>query len=384
MLSTTLNSQSVTVRSKLAELTGVIDELQTLIFDAGSCGVQYDISNQIPLWVIYEKQDRIESGYDGLSIFDFVQKYYNWLYCDNSTGAQYELSSEFLDLIDIEKTRITFLERLSQIYVDGLQLKGLEHNGGLITAENLTKFMKGIRRTFYHKKTTEDGIRYFFKTLFGVNEEDVKIEVPKKLILRLNGGRFYDENFKFPGRTGSYDLIGSLSGSYLNGSRIQDGNWIQDWSYLLSVGIVANEYKETYLNVAHPAGLKVVFEKTLADYQGPTYDETVPFVCELARLRNYAPYGISFDYSGRTAGIYGPAGSWSGTGITFVGLTANTGCCGTIYSGFSGPTYLFPNWTEQTDIFNFRDLYIGTMLELCYPAELGSPNAGNICGVGIA
>jgi hypothetical protein len=376
MLSTTLNSQQDTVKSKLAELATAIDELNSLVFDNTSCGTNYSISNQIPLWVVYEKQERIDAGNSGLSIFDFIQKYYDWLYCDVSG---YELNTNLIDLIDVEKTRTVFLERLSQIYADGFDLKGLEHNGGLITSENLIKFIKGIRRNFYHKKTTEDGIRYLFKTLFGLTDEDVKIEVPKKNILRLNGGKFYDESFKFPGRTGSYDLLGSLSGSYLNGSRIQDGNWIQDWSYLLSVGIVASQYKKTYIDIAHPAGIKIVFEKTLADYQGPTYDETIPFVCELPRLSNYAPYGISFNYSGVTAGITYNSG-WSGiSGITFIGLTYSTGCCGSSYSGFTGPTYLFPNWTEQTTITNFKDLYIGTMLELCYPSDLGSPNAGTSC-----
>ena len=376
MLSTVLNSQQETVRSNLAELAAAIQDLNSLVFDTSTCGTNYDITNQIPLWVVYEKQERIQDGNDGLSIFDFIQKYYDWLYCDESG---YELNVNFIDLIDIEKTRTAFLERLSQIYVDGFDLKGLQHNGGLITSENLVKFIKAIRRNFYHKKTTEDGIRYFFKTLFGLADEDVKIEVPKKNILRLNGGRFYDESFTFTGRTGSYDLLNSLSGSYLNGSRIQDGNWIQDWSYLLSVGLVASQYKSTYLDVAHPAGLKVVFEKTLADYQGPTYDETIPFVCELGRLSNYAPYGISFNYSGKTAGIYVNSAWNSIQGITFVGLTANTGCCGALYSGFTGPTHVFPNWTEQTNIFNFKDLYIGTMLELCYPTDLGSPNAGASC-----
>jgi len=376
MLSTTLNSQQDTVNSKLAELAAAIDQLNTLVFDNTTCGTNYSITNQIPLWVVYEKQERENAGNSGLSIFDFIQKYYDWLYCDVSG---YELNTNLIDLIDIEKTRTTFLERLSQIYVDGFDLQGLQHNGGLITSENLIKFIKAIRRNFYHKKTTEDGIRYLFKTLFGLTDEDIKVEIPKKNILRLNGGKFYDENFKFTGRTGSYDLLGVLSGSYLNGSRIQDGNWIQDWSYLLSVGIVASQYKDTYLNIAHPAGLKIVFEKTLADYQGPTYDETIPFVCELPRLSNYAPYGISFNYSGVTAGITYNSG-WSGiAGITFVGLTYSTGCCGSSYSGFTGPTYLFPNWTEQTNVFNFKDLYIGTMLEMCYPSTIGSPNSGTSC-----
>jgi len=376
MLSIILNSQEETARSSLAELSTAISDLNSTLFNTSDCGVNYDIANQIPLWIIYEKQDRIDAGNSGLSIFDFIQKYYNWLYCDNIDGAGYELNTNLIDLIDVEKTRTAFLERLSQTYVDGFDLAGLQHNGGLITSENLVKFIKNIRRTFYHKKTTEDGIRYFFKTLFGVENEDVKIETPKKNILRLNGGRFYNEDFSFPGRTGAYDLLGALSGSYLNGSRMQDGNWIQDWSYLLSVGVIATEYKQSYLNIAHPAGIKIVFEKTLADYQGPTFDETNPFVCELPILSNYAPYGISFDYRGSTAGIYV---TWTGvSGITFVGLTANTGC-GPGYTGFTGPTYLFPNWTSQTNVFNFKDLYIGTMLELCYPADLGSPNAGSQC-----
>lgn len=378
MLPLIFNTQDETVQSELAQLGVAISELSSL-FTPVDCGINYDITNQIPLWVLYEKQDRITAGNSGISIFDFMQKYYDWLYCDGDSGAGYELNTNLIDLIDVEKTRINFLERLSQIYADGFDISGLQHNGGLITSDNLRKFIKNIRRSFYHKKTTEDGIRYFFKTLFGVDNEDVKIEIPKKNILRLNGGKFYDETFKFPGKTGSYDAIGTLSGSYLNGSRIQDGNWIQDWSYLLSVGIFASQYKKSYLDMAHPAGLKVVFEKTLADYQGPTFDETNPFVCELPFLSNYAPYGISFNYAGRTAGIYiNP--SWNSiSGITFVGLTANTGCCGTNYSGFTAPTYLFPNWTSQTDVFNFKDLYIGTMLELCYPSDLGSPNAGSVC-----
>ena len=122
---------------------------------------------------------RENAGNSGLSIFDFIQKYYDWLYCDVSG---YELNTNLIDLIDIEKTRTTFLERLSQIYVDGFDLKGLQHNGGLITSENLIKFIKAIRRNFYHKKTTEDGIRYLFKTLFGLTDEDIKVEIPKKNI----------------------------------------------------------------------------------------------------------------------------------------------------------------------------------------------------------
>jgi hypothetical protein len=375
------NEQPQTLNYRLGNsYYDLLEELKTLLFNQTKCSRNYDITNQIPLWIIFEKQDLENEGYSGITIFDFIQKYYDWLYCDNPEGANYELSKRFLDIIDIDKTRSIFLERLAQIYASGFDPKALEANGGLVKEENLRKFINGIRRAFYHKKTTEDGIKYFFIKLFGVDEDQISIEVPKKLILRLNGGKFYDEDFKFPGNTGLYEDIGTLSGSYLNFSRLQDSNWIQDWSYLLKVGIVASEYKDTYLNMVHPAGLKVVFEKTLQDYQGPTYDETIPFVCELPLLKNYAPYGISFDYSGRSAGIYIQGWTPRPEGITFVGLTASTGCCGIVYTGgFSAATYLFPSWGEQTNVFNFKDINISTMLELCYPSELGSPNYGNSC-----
>lgn len=359
-------------------------DLQNLkfLFTLDQCGTQYDITNQIPLWVIYEKQDRESNNISGLSIFDFIQKYYDWLYCDNDAGAQYELSKNFIDNIDIEKCRTKFLERLSNTYFNGFNINALEQYGGLVKEENLRTFLKNIQRTFYQKKTTEDGIRYLFSTLYGVDEENIKIEVPKKFILRLNGGRFYDSNFIFAtGITGNYEDIGSLSGSYLNGSRLQDSNWIQDWSYLLKVGIVAEKYKNEYLEVAHPAGLRVVFEKTLEDYRGPTFDETIPYICEYPMLKNYAPYGISGSYETSSTRLHIATG-WTSyaalNGITLCGLGYTTGCTG--YTGFSGPTHLFPSWTDQKKVFDFRGINISTMLELCYPNELGSPNAGASCG----
>jgi hypothetical protein len=371
-------SQEQTVKSSLAGLFTSIDTLNSLLFDQ-TCPRQYDITNQIPLWVIYEKQERESNQVSGVTIFDFIQKYYDWLYCDGSSGAQYELGKRLLDIVDIEKTRSKFLERLATIYSVGFDPNSLQLNGGLVREENLRKFLKGIRRTFYHKKTTEDGIRYFFEALFGIDEDDVQIQVPKKYILRLNGGKFYDPNFQFLSRTGAgeYEALNALSGSYLNGSRLQDGNWIQDWSYLLKVGIPGSEYKSSYLEIAHPAGLKVVFEKTLADYQGPTFDDTNPTVCDSAFLRNYAAYGISFDYRGFTAGFTYPAYWGSIAGLTLFGITRSTGCCG--YTGFTGSSYVFPNWsnTDNYTKSNFKDININTMFDLCYPSDSGgSPNTG--------
>ena len=381
MLSTSLNEQRATVRSSLGGLFNVIGELNSLVF-GNNCPTQYDITDQIPLWLIFEKEDRIADGVSGISLFDFVQKYYDWLYCDSSTGAQYELSKRLLDIIDVDKTRSAFLQRLANIYASGFDNESLKVNGGIIEDLNLRNFIRGIRRSFYHRKTTEDGIKYFFQTLYDVNDEDIQVQVPKRYILRLNGGRFSDESnrieFLGQGAT-SYESANFLT-SYLNGSRMQDGNWIQDWSYLLKTGVPAFYYRNSYVDMAHPAGMKIVYEKTLSDYQGPTFDDTIPEVCDSAFLRNYAAYGISFDYAGYTSGItYAFKSYWGNIlGLTLIGLPRNTGCCGISFAGFTGQTNLFPNWSNEYLVTNFKDLNISTMFQLCYPHldVAGSPNSG--------
>ncbi len=377
MLSTSLTSsaQAETIANKLTTLASTIDEVASLLFDSTTCKRYHDIEKQIPLWIIYEKSDRVSSGQDGTNIFDFIQKYYDWLYCDNENGAQYELSASFLDIIDIEKTRSKFLERLSQIYADGFDTSSLVTNGGYVTELKLRTFLNGIKRAFYHKKTTEDSVKYFFKTLFGIDNEDVNIEVPKKIILRLNGGKFHDDNYYFSSQLIEYEKVGSLNSSALNISRLQDGNWIQDWSYLLKVGIQSSSYKQSYLDIAHPAGLKVVFEKTLADYQGPTFSEEDPTVCEYPKLKNYSAYGISFNYFSNITTRSGF------TGFTLYGLAANIGCCGTSYGSFTGPSAVFPNWTSSdSNVYNFQGLKIQTLFSLCYDSDIGSPNTGVTCG----
>ena len=82
MLSITLNSQEPTVRFRLSKLSDAILELQNLAFNYG-CDTQYNITEQIPDWVLQEKKERLENNQSTLSIFDFVQKYYDWLYCDS-------------------------------------------------------------------------------------------------------------------------------------------------------------------------------------------------------------------------------------------------------------------------------------------------------------
>ena len=363
-----VQDQEQKVGYKLTSLYSNLEALSELFY--GSCQTTKDITDQIPLWVVFQKEELQSQGESPITIFDFLQKYYDWLYCDTEEGSGYKLGLKLLDVIDVEKTRDEFVQRLAYIYANGLEPSAFVENGGKIQTENVRNFIHNIRKNFYHKKTTIDGIRYFFRTLFNIPEEQVKIEYPKKYLLRLNGGRFNNSNFYFPGGTGSYEVLQSLSGSCLNFSRLQDSNFFQDYSYLLKVGIVSSYYQDTYKTLAHPAGLRVLYEKTLEDYQGPDSDYDFFEVCERTFLRNYTPYGISYDYTT-------PLGNINGT--TYYGLPVCTGCDG--YTGFSGPTHVFPNWNNANlSGFNFKSIKLQDFFSICYDAnDITSPNLGLSC-----
>lgn len=355
-----------------SKLTSLFDAESLLGVFADSCETKKDITDQIPQWVVFEKEELIGQGKTPITIFDLLQKYYDWLYCDSTGGSEYQLGLKLLDLIDIDKTREIYVGRLASIYAEGLSHKDLVPYGGKIPTDNVRKFIHSVRKNFHQKKTTIDGIRYFFKTLFDIPQDAVKVEYPKKYLLRLNGGRFFNENFSFPGGTGSYEVLQALSGSCLNFSRIQDGNFYQDYSYLLKVGMVSSYYKDTYKTLTHPAGLKIIYEKTLEDYDGPQTDYESSDVCERTFLRNYAPYGISQEYTD----IIGNYQS-----NVYYGLPYCTGCCATEYGEYAAPTFAFPNWTK-TNItgYNFKEIPLSYFFDLCYDVnEVVSPNLGLTC-----
>jgi len=363
----TIEQQTSKVGYKLSTLFPALTELNDIFF--GSCNSKKDISHQIPLWVVFEKESLESQGLNSITIFDFLQKYYDWLYCDTESGSGYQIGQKLLDLIDIEKTREEYVKRLASIYANGIEDSAYSDTGGKLDIQNVRNFVKNIRKNFYHKKSTVDGIRYFFRTLYNIPEENVKIEYPKKFLLRLNGGKFYNENFVFTGSTGSYEDTNALN-SYLNYSRLQDGNFYQDYSYLLKVGIQSSYYKDTYKTLAHPAGLKVLFEKTLEDYVGPTDDYDSQLTCQQTFLKNYAAYKFINDYSGN---ILGSSGS-----VTYYGLDE---CAGCTFGIFSAPSYAFPNWHTTEALGNdFQNIQIKNIFSLCYDViTVSNPNAGLTC-----
>lgn len=338
-----------------------------------TCNTKFDITRYIPLWIIFEKEKMKNEGQNPVSIFDFIQKYYDWLYCDDEDGSRYNLSTTLLDLIDIEKTKQAYYESFIATYADGFDKTLLELNGGKVTTEKFIEFIKNIRFALYQKKTTIESVKYFFNTLFSVSKEDIEVYYPKKLVLRLNGGRFYNDSFKFKGGTGSYDTRNDLAGSYLNGSRLQDSDWIQDFSYLLKVGLTADTYRDIYLNMLHPTGLKVVFEKTMNDYEGPGDGDITFTVCESPLIGNYFPYGLTTTYTTQIG--TGPDGT-----TPLYGLTACVGCADPYDKEFEMPTHVYPNWTGEITATRFFDINITDMFQLCYIQGFTSPNYGATCG----
>jgi len=341
---------------------------------AENCGSLFDITDMIPRWVIYEKQTRESQGQTSLTIYDFVQKYYDWLYCDAEKGSQYGLSRNILDLIDVKKTKEELIKNLYGSYAESFS--------DLFTKPSLTvgrveleNFLKSIRTDFYHKKGTEDGLRKILTTLFVIDESDIQVEIPKEYILRLNGGKFYNPSFTFRtsvGDTGSYLEKGDLSGSYLNFSKLHDNSWYHDYSYLVFCGENFNDnddLEQLYKDSNHPAGTQLIFGKQLSDFQPAVPEEDSGVVCEFPVLRNYAPYRLGITY----------AGLGTINGISFYGLNSCVGCCGASFSGFTGPTHRFPNWNGSIIENIFGNINIQDFLFLCYNDGITSPNETLTC-----
>lgn len=351
------------------DLTQVLDGF--VPNDVG-CSTLHDITKYIPLWVVYEKETLKSEGQTPISIFDFLQKYYDWLYCDNSSGAQYFLSSNLLDLIDIEKTKQNYYESFAKTFADGFDVKLIQGANPKVSSESFINFIKNIKKNIHQRKTTVEAIKYFFLTLFSVN--DVDLYEPKRDMLRLNGGAFSNDKFKFinEGQTGNYETRNDLAGSYLNYSRLQDSNWIQEYSYLLKAGYTAEIYQTTYMDMLHPAGMKVFLEKTIDDYEGPENPEIIQTVSDIPLLENYAAYEYSTAYITAISSF---------NGITLYGLTFCSGCTFK-FNTFEAATHVFPKWTGSISqsVTNFWDINIDAMFGLFYEEGATSPNYGLTCG----
>ena len=329
------------------------------------CGTYLDITTQIPYWVVIEKE---EKGGEALTVFDFIQKYYDWLYCEEVCGgSDYLLENKLLDIIDIEKTKQSYRKRLYYSYFpeyrDGEELS---IDGAVVTDDTIAKFVKGIKLKFYLKKGSLESLKYFFKSLFSL--EDVLVRYPKKVILRLNAGAFFNSNFNFKGST--YDqtlelenIENEIVGSYLNHSIVQDGSLYTDYSYIVNAGSqgVNITYQDLFKRIIHPAGLNAFLELDINNYEPPgsTYVDEGNFCENGPLLINYYPYELNTEYVDEEFFL-----RISG-GISYYGLTYTRGCTLT-GPDTNKPCHFFPTWANGlTSYTNFFDIPIREMFKLC-------------------
>ena len=341
----------------------------------------HDIFQDFPRW-IRERND--ESN-----LPEFLQSYYDWLYCKGLSGAQYYISSQdYFNLLNLETDSRDIVRSYASSFAADFPVDKIGNSGddqGGVTLDNIIDFMGGIRNNFYQTKGTEKSYKYFFKKLYGITLGENAIDYPKKRILRLNGGRFDGwSRGVSAGGTGTYESTSTLGGSYLNDGIIQDGHFWQDYSYILNSGEVS-DYNVIVSAMIHPAGLKVFYEQSFADYipigGSGDYDEGIATGCEIPRLYNYFPYAM--ESTGDIEPCVGCSGSglWTEFWVTQRGLgyTTDSG------STYEQPAFNHPGWAlvgtttgSSGDIdtygISFSALVIGDFLELC--SGQTNPNEG--------
>ena len=352
-----------------------IAEEQSLRGVTGCPPNTHDIFDNFPRWI---RERNSESN-----LPEFVQAYYDWLYCKGPLGSQYYVSSEnFLDLLNLKVVTTDIIRSYCSSYAADFPSGKIGNSGGNngITLDNLVNFLDGIRNKFYQTKGTEASYKNLFKNLYGTTLSENSINYPKKRILRLNGGKFSGFSHRVSaGGTGSYEETSTLGGSYLNDGIFQDNYFYQEYSYIIDTGKVS-DYDEVLLEMVHPAGLQPFFEQSFADYipigGSGDYSEGIADGCESTRLYNYLPYGINA--TGDLVPCIGCSGS--SAGITYFG---DRGISAPI---FDQPTFNHPGWalagsTTETigDIDKYALAFSGVVLSefflLCSPAGVSNANS---------
>jgi len=276
------------------------------ITDENYCISPLNVETQIPFWIKQNYSNDESNNY----FISFLTEYYNWLYCGfkktNINLTPYDIEQ----LFNIDEVPDSFLDYYVKTYAPFILISSIQNEDRI----NLRKFLRSIKTDFLISKGTEGSYRYMMKILFNVN--NVKIDYPKKYLMRLNGGKYY--NFSWDINTNSiidlpdnFDpknpiqndvLVGevgynsdtrlNLYGSALNESILPDDNFWQEHSYILTSDASVSDntilnYKKTVLDGVHPAGTLAFFEQyTSIDTELPANGTTAspPFRLDLGEV----------------------------------------------------------------------------------------------------
>lgn len=155
------------------------------------------VSNRLPEFV------RV----DHPTLVAFLEAYYEWLQLSDRGGKL--LSPVALgDVIDVDDTLDEFVAQFKKEYLLNFpeQLAISKATGQPVDARKLIKNIKA----FYRAKGTEKSYEFLFRILYDV---DVEFYYPKKDILRVSDGKWYEKNsLKVTNRLGSriFDVVGRI------------------------------------------------------------------------------------------------------------------------------------------------------------------------------
>lgn len=320
-----------------------------------------NIEKYIPYWILKEKAER---GGDVLTIFDFIQKYYDWLYCSSEVcgGSGYILEEKILEVIDIEKTKELYYKKIFFGYFGDFdeteQVKDV--NGLVIDNQTVASFVKNIKTKFNLRKGSLESLQLFFAKLFSVDPNNITISYPKEQIFRLNGGAFSNTTTGF---TGS-----NIKRGVLNYNRLQDGDWFQEYSYILHTGLTSDNYGAFYTRALHPIGLKLIIEKNITDYLVDGNTSETPELLQPQTIGHYSPYILGQTYAGESS--Y----KLIIEGTTYYGVSYAVGCTLSGSSFGATASYVFPSWAIGMSYDKFTDIPINKMFDLFYSINTTNPN----------
>lgn len=330
-----------------------------ILFKKLCCESVIDIDQFVPGWIQEQKNQNVNS----VTVFDFIQKYYDWLYCTDTDrgGSGYLLDTDLEKITDIEEVSDSFRSKLNSIYFPYFKEDSyiLRRDGGVLGRRVVSEFTRSIKTKFLIKKGSPESCDIFFTKLFGTT--GFRIDYSRDSIVKLNGGFFAGPN----GFSGTSNL------GLLNKNRLQNGREFTEYSYVVNAtGITAApELLKLYENVLHPAGTNFYFNFDLTTVTGDGGSTTTTTQKQTPNIRNYSAYRIlGVSYGGN------PQFELVILGITYYGLTGSSGGCSLIGT-FRAPSYVFPSWSiGMTGQTGFQDMEIRDMYKLEYSMGATNPN----------
>ena len=322
------------------------------------CESVIDIDQFVPGWIKEQKNKNLNS----ITVYDFIQKYYDWLYCSDTDrgGSGYLLDIDLEKITDIEEVPDSYRSRLNSIYFPHFSEDSyiIRRDGAVLGKRLVSEFTRSIKTKFLIKKGSKESCDIFFNKLMGVT--NLNTNYSRNSIVKLNGGFFAGPN----GFSGTSDL------GRLNKNRLQNGREFTEYSYSIEAsGITATpKILELYENVLHPAGTNFYFNFNLQSVDPDGGDTTETLNQVFPSISNYSAYqiiGISYGLN--------PQFELFVQGITRYGLSAASGCA--LSGTFRKPTHVFPSWSIGMDgQTGFENMEIRDMYILQYSPGLTNPN----------